>query len=96
MMANLIRDLDIRIPVRIISKDRYLVGTKVRLAVILNDTITFRVGGGFMSFKEYMAKYADAEIARIKLKIVQTDSNLESVVNQMIVRVLSQDNKFKS
>ncbi len=46
-------------------------------AVIENNTIMFRVGGGFMSFAEYVAKNSDPEIARLKLKIMQTGQSLE-------------------
>ena len=81
MISDLIREHDVRIPVRLISKDRYLVGTKVRLAVIQNNTVTFREGGGFMSFVDYNKKYGETETGRIKLKIVQSGSDLDALVN---------------
>jgi len=56
MIADLIKEHNVLIPIVLVSKDRYLAGTKVVLAVIENNTVMFRVGGGYMSFGEYIAK----------------------------------------
>ena len=77
MIADLIKEFDVLMPIVLISKDRYLVGTKIVFAVIENNTIMFRVGGGFMSFAEDVSKNSDPEIARLKLKIMQTGQSLE-------------------
>lgn len=50
MVAELIKDLDVRVPVILISKDRYLVGTRILSAVVENNTVMFRVGGGYCAF----------------------------------------------
>ena len=57
MVAELIKDLDVRVPVVLISKDRYLVGTRILSSVIENNTVMFRVGGGYCAFKDYIDKY---------------------------------------
>lgn len=87
MVAQLIADLDVRMPIRLVGKDRYLVGTRIKTAVIKDNTVAFRVGGGYMLFTEYVAKYEDTEVARLKLKILQTGDTLEGLVSKMILRV---------
>ena len=39
MIAELIKDLDVRLPVKLVSNDRYLVGTRILSSVIENNTV---------------------------------------------------------
>jgi len=57
MIADLIKENNVLIPIVLVSKDRYLAGTKIVNAVIENNTVMFRVGGGYMEFVEYVARY---------------------------------------
>lgn len=40
-------------------------GTKKIYAKILNNKLVIRVGGGFMIIEEFIATYADSEMAKI-------------------------------
>ena len=95
MIAELIKDLDVRLPVRLISNDRYLVGTRILSSVIENNTVMFRVGGGYSAFGEYINKYQDSEIARLQLKMEQTGDSLEKIVKRLIRNVKEKDKTFK-
>lgn len=96
MIAELIKEYAVTMPIVLISKDRYLVGTKTVFAVIENNTVMFRVGGGYMAFIDYVRKYSDTEIARLKLKIMQTGLSLDRIVIDMIIKVKLKKQKFKS
>lgn len=95
MIAVLIKDLDVRLPVRLISNDRYLVGTRILSSVIENNTVMFRVGGGYSAFGEYINKYQEVEIARLQLKMEQTGDSLEKIVRRLIRNVKVKDKTFK-
>ena len=95
MIAELIKDLDVRLPVRLISNDRYLVGTRILSSVIENNTVMFRVGGGYSAFGEYINKYQDSEIARLQIKMEQTGDSLEKIVKRLIRNVKEKDKTFK-
>ena len=66
MIAKIMDVNNVHMPVVLISKDRYLIGTKVRYATVRNGAITFRVGGGYMPFMDYVNQYSDAEITKLK------------------------------
>jgi hypothetical protein len=54
-------------PVKLIEKDKYLVGTRVTYAK-LDATLMVRVGGGYVEFADFV-KCEEIEIRKIKAKI---------------------------
>ena len=49
-LAELIRELNIKMPIRLIEKDKYLVGTKIAFAKLEYKSLMVRVGGGYLEF----------------------------------------------
>lgn len=66
-LAELIKELNIRMPVKLIEKDKYLVGTRVTYAK-LDATLMVRVGGGYVEFADFV-KCEEVEIRKIKAKV---------------------------
>jgi hypothetical protein len=55
----------------------YLFGTRKIYAKIMNGKLVVRVGGGYMVIEEFIATYADQELAKMK-KIAERDALAES------------------
>lgn len=65
-MINLyINQTNCPVPIRKIGNGFYLFGTKKIYAKILNGKLVIRVGGGYMVIEEFIATYADQEMAKI-------------------------------
>jgi len=66
MLNHYINEADCPVPIRKIGNGFYLFGTKKIYAKILNGKLVIRVGGGYMVIEEFIATYADAEMAKIE------------------------------
>ena len=79
MLAEIIKKNNIKMPIVRIpgDQDRYLIGTKIVHAKMLKGELFMRVGGGFVTIPEFVVKYENGEIARLKQAMVKTDMNLE-------------------
>lgn len=57
----------LRVPIIRIDHSKYLFGTKVIVADIHSEVgLTVRVGGGFMTMREFVTKHQEREIAKLK------------------------------
>ena len=52
-------------PIRRLGDGFYLFGTRKIFAKVLNNKLVVRVGGGFMSFTEFIDTYALMELKKI-------------------------------
>ena len=95
LIGGMIKEYDVKVPVVLVGKDKYLVGTRVRYATLRNDKITFKVGGGYMSFKDYINQYGDAEIKRITSICMLTDKDPGTITKETIKKIGTEDRKFK-
>lgn len=82
-LADLIKELNIRMPIRMIEPGMYMFGTRIVKANLEMHTVMVRVGGGYREFKEYV-KCEDLELRRIQLKIEQTGLTLDQLVRKML------------
>ena len=65
MLGFYINQTNCPVPIRKLGNGYYLFGTKKIYAKILNGKLVIRVGGGYMIIEEFIATYADAEMAKI-------------------------------
>ena len=65
MLSHYVNQANCPVPIRKIGNGFYLFGTKKIFAKILNGKLVIRVGGGFMIIEEFIATYADTEMAKI-------------------------------
>lgn len=54
LLAKYINEMDIQVPIRRLEFGYYLFGTRKIYAKVLNNKLVVRVGGGYMSFTEFV------------------------------------------
>lgn len=65
MLAKYINTMEINVPIRRMGDGFYLFGTRKIYAKVMNAKLVVRVGGGFMSFGEFIEAYAHVELKKI-------------------------------
>jgi len=65
MLGHYLNQANCPVPIRKLGDGFYLFGTKKIYAKILNGKLVIRVGGGYMIIEEFIATYADSEMAKI-------------------------------
>ena len=65
LLAKYINSMEVAVPVRRLGDGFYLFGTRKIFAKVLNNKLVVRVGGGFMSFTEFIDTYALVELKKI-------------------------------
>jgi len=73
--------MEVAVPVRRLGDGFYLFGTRKIFAKVLNNKLVVRVGGGFMSFTEFIDTYALVELKKINELQAQGDWDLEKFIN---------------
>jgi len=82
------------VPVRRLGDGFYLFGTRKIFAKVLNNKLVVRVGGGFMSFTEFIDTYALVELKKINELQAQGDWDLEKFINGVMEQENSPQKKF--
>jgi len=65
LLAKYINTMEINVPIRRMGDGFYLFGTRKIYAKVMNAKLVVRVGGGFMSFGEFIEAYAHVELKKI-------------------------------
>lgn len=65
MLSHYINQANCPVPIRKLGNGFYLFGTKKIFAKIMNGKLVIRVGGGYMVIEEFIATYAEQEMAKI-------------------------------
>ena len=92
-LAELIKQYNIRMPIKLIEDGKYMFGTRIVTANLEMNCVMVRVGGGYREFYEYV-KCEDIELRRMQLKIEQTGLTLDQLVTKMLNA--ARYKKFKS
>lgn len=80
MLAKYINSMEISVPIRRLGDGFYLFGTRRIYAKVMNSKLVVRVGGGYMSFSEFIDTYALAELKKINELQASGDWDLETFV----------------
>jgi hypothetical protein len=80
MLAKYINSMEISVPIRRLGDGFYLFGTRRIYAKVMNSKLVVRVGGGYMSFSEFIDTYALAELKKINELQAAGDWDLETFV----------------
>lgn len=72
------------VPINRIDPSKYLFGTKVISAHIINGVLMFRVGGGFMDIDEFVHKHSQKEILLLKLKMTKERKKLKRITHELL------------
>lgn len=81
LLAKYINSMEVAVPVRRLGDGFYLFGTRKIFAKVLNNKLVVRVGGGFMSFTEFIDTYALVELKKINELQAQGDWDLEKFIS---------------
>jgi len=84
MLAKYINSMEISVPIRRLGDGFYLFGTRRIYAKVMNSKLVVRVGGGYMSFSEFIDTYALAELKKINELQATGEWDLETFVQGQI------------
>ena len=84
LVAKLVRDLNIKIPVIRVKPGRYVIGTDLKMLVIKGEICMVRVGGGYERLDEYVKRNQDIEIDKIKKLIKESGKNFRFVMVELL------------
>jgi hypothetical protein len=79
MLEKFIETHKVQVPINRVGPSKYLFGTKIISAQIINGVLMVRVGGGFMSIEEFVEKHQNKEILQLKLKMTKERKKLAKV-----------------
>ena len=92
IIAQKIDDLDVRVPIIRLEtvieeggsqRNKYLFGTKIILVRVHKRELMVRVGGGYVKIAEFVIKYSNGEIARLKVAMSTTGKTLAEIVAKL-------------
>ena len=74
----------VNVPINRIDPSKYLFGTKVISAQIINGVLMIRVGGGFMGIEEFVDKHSKKEILSLKLLMAKERKKLPKITQELL------------
>lgn len=83
LLAKYINEMDISVPIRRLEFGYYLFGTKKIYAKVLNNKLVVRVGGGYMSFTEFVETNVGPEQKKIEELTAAGNWNIDDHMDQM-------------
>ena len=84
MLENFIKTHKVKVPIHRIEASKYLFGTRVINAQIINGVLMVRVGGGFMSMEQFVDKHSAKEIHRLRVIMANEKKKLQKVVSELL------------
>ncbi len=84
MLEDFVKKHSVNVPINRIDQSKYLFGTKVISAQIINGVLMVRVGGGFMNIEEFVDKHSNKEILALKLKMTKERKKLPKVTQELL------------
>lgn len=69
MVEQFVSENNVTVPIHRIEEKRYLFGTKLLSAKIINGKLMVRVGGGYMTIQEFVESHSKKETEQLKLKM---------------------------
>ena len=79
MLEKFVQTHKVQVPINRIDPSKYLFGTRIISAQIINGVLMVRVGGGFMNIEEFIFKHSDKEILCLKLKMTKDRKKLPKI-----------------
>eukprot|EP00347_Sterkiella_histriomuscorum_P013427 403364747 len=84
MLEEFVRTHKIKVPIAYIDESKYLFGTKLINAQIINGVLMVRVGGGFMELAEYVEKHSAKEIFKLRTMMSRDRVKLKKITDELI------------
>ena len=83
-LVDLIKELNVRVPIVHIKGSQYLIGLNKCLCEIRGNIVMIRVGGGYESFKSYISKNYKYFERMLAIMMFKSDYTIEKVVECLI------------
>ena len=77
--AYIIRN-KVKVPVARLEGNKYLFGTKVIIASIVNESLKVRVGGGFMTIEDFVKQHQQNEIFKLRTLCAQQKKKVQKIM----------------
>lgn len=84
MLENFIKNNKVKVPIHRIGQSKYLFGTKLIHAQIINGVLMVRVGGGFMTMEEFVDKHSNKEIIHLRQRMAKEKKKLPKIINELL------------
>eukprot|EP00347_Sterkiella_histriomuscorum_P009436 403341221 len=84
MLENFARLYNVRVPFTRIDKSKYLFGTRLINAYIINGVLMVRVGGGFMTMEEFCEKHSAKETLQIRLRMAKEKKKMPKLIQEVV------------
>ena len=84
MLENFVKEHRVKVPINRIDQSKYLFGTKLINAQIINGVLMVRVGGGFMNMEEFVDKHSEKEIYKLKTQMAREKIKLNKIINDAL------------
>ena len=84
MLEKFVCSHKVKVPINRIDPSKYLFGTKIISAQIINGILMVRVGGGFMTMEEFLEKHTEKEIFALKLKMAKEKKKLPKITQELL------------
>ena len=84
MLEDFIRNNKVKVPIHRIDQSKYLFGTKLIHASIINGVLMVRVGGGFMTMEQFVEKYSGKEIVHLRSRMAKEKKKLPKIINELL------------
>lgn len=84
MLENFIKTHKVKVPINRISESKYLFGTKLINAVIINGVLMVRVGGGYMTMEEFLDKHSSIEIKHLTIRMARDKKKLPKIMAELM------------
>jgi hypothetical protein len=66
MLERFVRENKIKVPIHRIDQSKYLFGSRLISAKIINGILMVRVGGGYMTMEDFVKMHQDKEILMLR------------------------------
>ena len=93
MVQAYVSSHNLRVPLVRIDGSKYLFGTKITMASILNGALTVRVGGGFMTLDDLVAQHSDNEANKLLVLSAKQNKKATRIVQDLAGKYRSVEKK---
>lgn len=80
MLNNYIRQNKVKVPFQPLDGNKYLFGTKIIHASIINGGLSVRVGGGYMTIDELITQHSNTEIYKLRTLAAKEKKKIPKII----------------
>jgi hypothetical protein len=74
----------VKVPIERVDGAKYLFGTKLVIASIVNGALNVRVGGGYMSIEEFAQQHETNELYKIRTMSANQKKKVPKIMGELV------------